>query len=44
MAMYMYITVSEEDRIARYEVDVGTGALTHIGDVGDCCSTCAAWR
>ena len=31
--MYMYITVSEEDRIARYEVDVGTGALTHIGDV-----------
>ena len=34
MAMYMYITVSEEDRIARYEVDVGTGALTHIGDVG----------
>ena len=34
MAMYMYITVSGEDRIARYEVDEATGALTHIGDVG----------
>ena len=33
MAMYMYITVSGEDRIARYEVDEATGALTHIGDV-----------
>ena len=32
--MYMYITVSEEDRIARYEVDAGTGALTHIGMSG----------
>ena len=34
MAMQMYITVSGEDRIARYEVDEGSGALTHIGDVG----------
>ena len=39
--MYMYITVSEEDRIARYEVDAGTGALTHIGGCRDCCSACA---
>ena len=33
MTMQMYITLSEEDRIARYEVDTGTGALAHIGDV-----------
>ncbi|MXY45590.1 MAG: lactonase family protein [Chloroflexi bacterium] len=33
MAMYMYITLSEEDRIAQYEVDASTGALTHIGNV-----------
>ena len=33
MTMQMYITLSEEDRIARYEVDTETGALTHIGDV-----------
>ena len=31
--MRMYITLSGEDRIARYEVDEGTGGLTHIGDV-----------
>ena len=31
--MQMYITLSGEDRIARYEVDEGTGELTHIGDV-----------
>lgn len=31
--MQMYITVSAEDRIARYEVDEGTGELTHLGDV-----------
>ena len=34
MAMQMYITLSGEDRIARYEVDEATGELTHIGDVG----------
>ena len=33
MTMQMYITVSGEDRIARYEVDEDTGALTHVGDV-----------
>ena len=33
MAMRMYITLSSEDRIARYEVDEGTGELTHVGDV-----------
>ena len=33
MTMQMYITLSEEDRIARYEVDASTGALKHIGDV-----------
>ncbi|MDE2687461.1 MAG: lactonase family protein [Chloroflexota bacterium] len=32
MTMQMYITLSEEDRIARYEVGEDTGALTHIGD------------
>ena len=32
MTMQMYITLAEEDRIARYEVDTATGALTHIGD------------
>ncbi len=32
--MQMYITVSGEDRIARYEVDEGTGELTHVWDVG----------
>ena len=32
MAMQMYITISEEDRIARYEVDEGTGELAHVGD------------
>lgn len=32
MTMRMYITLSGEDRIARYEVDEGTGALTRIGD------------
>ena len=31
--MQMYITLSAEDRIARYEVDEGTGELTHVGDV-----------
>ena len=31
--MRMYITLSGEDRIARYEVDEGTGGLTHVGDV-----------
>ena len=31
--MQMYITLSGEDRIARYEVDEGTGELTHVGDV-----------
>ena len=31
--MRMYITLSSEDRIARYEVDERTGELTHIGDV-----------
>ena len=31
--MQMYVTLSGEDRIARYEVDEGTGELTHIGDV-----------
>ena len=34
MAMQMYITLSGEDRIARYGVDEATGELTHIGDVG----------
>ena len=32
MTMQMYITLAEEDRIARYEVDAGTGALAHIAD------------
>ena len=32
--MRMYITLSGEDRIARYEVDEGTGELRHIEDVG----------
>ena len=31
--MYMFITVSEEDRIARYAVNEDTGELTHVGDV-----------
>ena len=31
--MHMYITISAEDRIARYEVDEGTGELAHVGDV-----------
>ena len=31
--MQMYITLSGEDRIARYEMDEATGDLTHIGDV-----------
>lgn len=30
---YMYITISEEDRIARYHMDASTGALQHVGDV-----------
>ncbi len=33
MALYMYITVSEEDRIARYAMDGDTGELRHLGDV-----------
>ncbi|MCY3544076.1 MAG: beta-propeller fold lactonase family protein [Chloroflexi bacterium] len=32
MTMQMYITLSEEDRIARYEMDAGTGELAHVGD------------
>lgn len=32
--MQMYVTVSAEDRIARYEVDEGTGELAHVGDTG----------
>lgn len=32
MTMQMYITLSEEDRIAQYEVDTGTGELAHVGD------------
>ena len=32
MAFRMYISVSGEDRIARYEVNADTGALTHMGD------------
>ena len=32
--MLMYVTVSTEDRIARYEVDEGTGELAHVGDTG----------
>ena len=31
--MRMYITLSEEDRIARYEMDEDTGGLTHVEDV-----------
>ncbi len=31
--MYMYITVSEEDRIARYDMDGSSGALRHVGDI-----------
>ena len=34
MTMHMYITISEEDRIARYEVDAATGTLSHVGDTG----------
>ena len=33
MAMQMYITLSAEDRIARYDVNEGTGELKYIGDV-----------
>lgn len=32
MAFRMYISVSGEDRIARYDVNADTGALTHMGD------------
>ena len=32
MATYMYITLSEEDRIARYRMNPEDGALTHIDD------------
>ncbi len=33
MSVYMYVTLSEEDRIARYELDADTGALVRLGDV-----------
>ena len=34
MALYMYVTVSGEGRVARYEVDGETGELRHLGDTG----------
>ena len=32
MARYVYVTISEEDRIASYEADRDTGKLTKLGD------------
>ena len=32
MAFRVYVSVSDEDRIARYDMDAETGALTHAGD------------